>query len=162
MNWDFRTIHETTAKFIRRGYALPVFEDAYCRLKNAGLTVIVHIILGLPGETEEDMLETIRYLAELRIDGIKLQLLHVLKGTDLDAIYKSSRFRTMELDEYLKLVGDCLMNLPPEIVIHRVSGDGPKSILTAPLWSGNKRLVLNSMTKYFKENQIFQGKELYK
>lgn len=157
-----QTIHETTAKFIRRGYALPVFEDAYCRLKNAGLTVIVHIILGLPGETEEDMLETIRYLAELRIDGIKLQLLHVLKGTDLDAIYKSGRFRTMELDEYLKLIGDCLMNLPPEIVIHRVSGDGPKSILTAPLWSGNKRLLLNSMTKYFKENQIFQGKELYK
>ena len=152
-----QTIHEKTAEFIRRGYKLPVFEDAYRRLKTAGLTVIVHVILGLPGETKEDMLETVRYLADLKIDGIKLQLLHVLKGTDLDAIYQSGAFQTMELNEYLELVGDCLKILPQEIVIHRVSGDGPKSILTAPLWSGNKRLVLNSMAKYFKENGIYQG-----
>ena len=157
-----QTIHENTADFIRRGYKLPVFEDAYRRLKDAGLTVIVHVILGLPGEKKNDMLETIRYLADLHIDGIKLQLLHVLKGTDLNDLYESGAFQTMELDEYLDLVGDCLMNLPQDIVVHRVSGDGPKSILTAPLWSGNKRLVLNSMAKYLKENQIYQGKEYYK
>ena len=160
-----QTIHEKTAEFIRRGYKLPVFEDSFHRLKEAGLTVIVHVILGLPGESREEILDTIRYLAALDhngsgIDGIKLQLLHVLKGTDLDPLYTSGAFETMELDEYLSLVGDCLTLLPQEIVIHRVSGDGPKSILTAPLWSGNKRLVLNSMAKYFKEQNIYQGKAL--
>ena len=157
-----QTIHETTADFIRRGYKLPVFEDTFRRLKAAGLTVIVHVILGLPGETTDHMMETVRYLADLHIDGIKLQLLHVLKGTELHDLYEAGAFQTMELEEYLELVGDCLMQLPQDIVIHRVSGDGPKSILTAPLWSGNKRLVLNSMAKYFKENQIFQGKGFYK
>ena len=160
-----QTIHETTARFIRRGYPLSVFEDAFHRLKAAGLTVIVHVILGLPGESKEQILDTICYLASLnhdgsKIDGIKLQLLHVLKGTDLDPLYQEGAFRTMELDEYLELVGDCLKLLPQDIVIHRVSGDGPKSILTAPLWSGNKRLVLNSMAKYLKEHQIYQGKDL--
>ena len=160
-----QTIHEKTAEFIRRGYKLSVFEDAFHRLKAAGLTVIVHVILGLPGETKEEILDTIRYLASLNhdgkhIDGIKLQLLHVLKGTDLNEIYLSGAFRTMELDEYLELVGDCLKLLPQDIVVHRVSGDGPKSILTAPLWSGNKRMVLNSMTKYFKEHEVWQGKAL--
>ena len=160
-----QTIHEKTAEYIRRGYKLSVFEDAFHRLKEAGLTVIVHVILGLPGETKADMLETIRYLAALkhngcRIDGIKLQLLHVLKGTDLDAIYRSGAFRTLELDEYLELVGDCIQLLPQDIVIHRISGDGPKSILTAPLWSGNKRLVLNSMAKYLKKHAIYQGKHV--
>ena len=160
-----QTIHEKTADFIRRGYPLSVFEDTFHRLKEAGLTVIVHVILGLPGESKAEILDTIRYLAALthngsHIDGIKLQLLHVLKGTDLDPLYESGAFQTMELDEYLELVGDCLKLLPPEIVIHRVSGDGPKSILRAPVWSGNKRLVLNSMAKYFKEHQIYQGKDL--
>lgn len=152
-----QTIHEKTAELIRRGYPLSVFEDTYRRLKSAGLTVIVHVILGLPGETKEDILQTIRYLAELKIDGIKLQLLHVLKGTDLDTLYQSGAFSVMELDEYLELVGDCLKLLPQDIVIHRLSGDGAKSLLTAPIWSGNKRLVLNSMAKYLKENRICQG-----
>lgn len=152
-----QTIHERTAKFIRRGYELPMFEDAYMRLKAAGLTVVVHVILGLPGETREDMLATVRYLAGLRVDGIKLQLLHVLRGTDLDALYKSGAFRVLELSEYLEIVGECLKLLPPETVIHRLSGDGPKALLTAPLWSGNKRLVLNSMAKYLRENGIYQG-----
>ena len=160
-----QTIHEKTAEFIRRGYKLSVFEDAYHRLKAAGLSVIVHVILGLPGESKEDILDTIQYLASLEddgkhIDGIKLQLLHVLKGTDLNDIYLSGAFKTMELDEYLELVGECIKLLPPDIVIHRISGDGPKSILTAPLWSGNKRLVLNSMTKYLKEHEVWQGKEV--
>ena len=160
-----QTIHEKTAEFIRRGYKLSVFEDAYHRLKAAGLSVIVHVILGLPGESNEDILDTIQYLASLEhdgkhIDGIKLQLLHVLKGTDLNDIYLSGAFKTMELEEYLELVADCIQLLPQDIVIHRISGDGPKSILTAPLWSGNKRLVLNSMTKYLKEHEVWQGKEV--
>lgn len=160
-----QTIHEKTAEFIRRGYKLSVFEDAYHRLKAAGLSVIVHVILGLPGESKEDILDTIQYLASLEhdgkhIDGIKLQLLHVLKGTDLNDIYLSGAFKTMELEEYLELVADCIQLLPQDIVIHRISGDGPKSILTAPLWSGNKRLVLNSMTKYLKEHEVWQGKEV--
>ena len=157
-----QTIHERTAAFIRRGYGLPVFEDAHRRLKEAGLTVIVHVILGLPGESAEDMLDTIRYLADLRIDGIKLQLLHVLKGTDLDLLYRQNAFETMSLPDYLYLVGRCIQLLPPETVIHRLSGDGPKSLLTAPMWSANKRLVLNSLTKYFKESGIFQGQDFHR
>ncbi len=161
-----QTIHEKTAEFIRRGYKLSVFEDTFHRLKVAGLTVIVHVILGLPGESREEILDTIRYLASLNhdgkhIDGIKLQLLHVLKGTDLNDFYLSGVFEVMELGEYLELVGDCLKLLPQDIVIHRVSGDGPKSILTAPLWSANKRMVLNSMAKYFKEHEVWQGKDVY-
>ena len=152
-----QTIHEDTAKLIRRGYELPVFEDAYRRLKAAGLTVIVHVILGLPGESKEQMLKTVRYLGALHVDGIKLQLLHVLKGTDLAALYRSGAFRTMELPEDLELIGDCLKILPPDTVIHRISGDGPKSLLIAPEWSGNKRLVLNSIAKYLKEQKIYQG-----
>ena len=155
-----QTIHEDTAKLIRRGYALPVFEDAYRRLKAAGLTVIVHVILGLPGESRARMLETVNYLGKLHVDGIKLQLLHVLKGTDLADLYASGRFHTLELPEYLELIGDCLKILPQETVIHRISGDGPKSILIAPEWSGNKRLVLNSIAKYLKEHHIFQGMDL--
>ena len=152
-----QTIHEDTAKLIRRGYALPVFEDAYRRLKAEGLTVIVHVILGLPGESRERMLETVNYLGKLHVDGIKLQLLHVLRGTDLADLYASGGFHTLELPEYLELIGDCLKILPQETVIHRISGDGPKSILIAPEWSGNKRLVLNSIAKYLKEHHIFQG-----
>lgn len=152
-----QTIHEDTAKLIRRGYELPVFEDAYRRLKAAGLTVIVHVILGLPGESKEQMLKIVRYLGALHVDGIKLQLLHVLKDTDLAALYRSGAFRTMELPEYLELIGDCLKILPPDTVIHRISGDGPKSLLIAPEWSGNKRLVLNSIAKYLKEQKIYQG-----
>lgn len=157
-----QTIHERTAAFIRRGYELPVFEDAHRRLKEAGLTVIVHVILGLPGESTKDMLDTIRYLANIRIDGIKLQLLHVLKGTDLDLLYKQHTFETMSLPDYLYLVGRCIRLLPPETVIHRLSGDGPKSLLTAPMWSANKRLVLNSLAKYLKENGIFQGQDFHR
>lgn len=157
MELGLQTIHKDTAKLIRRGYELPVFEDAYRRLKAAGLTVIVHVILGLPGESKEQMLKTVRYLGALHVDGIKLQLLHVLKGTDLAALYRSGAFRTMELPEYLELIGDCLKILPPDTVIHRISGDGPKSLLIAPEWSGNKRLVLNSIAKYLKEQKIYQG-----
>lgn len=153
-----QTMHEQTARFIRRGYPLPVFEDAVHGLHSLGISVIVHVILGLPGETKEDMLDTIRYLNGLPIDGIKLQLLHILNDTDLADYYKRSPFPVMEMDEYFTLLGECLCLLRPDIVIHRLTGDGPKSLLVAPLWTGNKRMVLNSMQKHFKDHDIWQGK----
>ncbi|MEG1575992.1 MAG: TIGR01212 family radical SAM protein, partial [Clostridium sp.] len=154
-----QTIHETTAKTICRGYELPCFEDALIRLKKAGIDVIVHVILGLPGESREDMLDTIRYLSRLNppIDGIKLQLLHILKDTKLAALYEAAGFPILSMNEYIDLVLDCIRLLPPVVVIHRLSGDGPKNLLIEPLWSGNKRLVLNSITKAFKDTGAYQG-----
>ncbi len=145
-----QTIHESTAKFINRGYTLDVFEDAYKRLTDAKIKVVVHVILGLPTETDEDILETIKYLAKLNptLFGIKLQLLHVLKGTKLADIYGKTPFRIYELDQYCEIVGKCLALLNKETIIHRITGDGPKKLLIAPLWSGNKKLVLNTINKY--------------
>lgn len=152
-----QTIHETTADFIRRKYALPCFEEAYNALKDAGLTVIVHLILGLPGETRQMMLQSVNYLSALKIDGIKLQLLHILQGTDLAGYFDKTPFPVLTLEEYADLVIDCIRLLPPETVIHRISGDGPKSLLVAPLWSANKRLVLNTITRRFKERSEYQS-----
>ena len=148
-----QTIHEETATLINRGYKLDVFDDAYTRLTSAGLKVVVHVILGLPGESNEDILETIEYLAKLQptLFGIKLQLLHILKGTKLADMYQENPFHIYELDEYCELVGHCLKLLPKETVIHRLTGDGPKKLLIAPLWSGNKKLVMNTMRKYISE-----------
>ena len=153
-----QTIHESTARFIRRGYTLPVYESALRRLKEAGITVIVHVILGLPGETREMMLETVRYLAKGVADGIKLQLLHILEGTDLARIYRDTPFPVLAMEEYLDLVIDCVELLPPDMTIHRITGDGPKKLLLSPLWSRNKRLVLNSLHRRFKERNTWQGK----
>lgn len=152
-----QTIHPQTARFIRRGYELDCFEDALLRLRARKLETIVHVILGLPNESRSMMLDTVSYLAEREIQGIKLQLLHVLKGTDLAAIYEKEPFPVMEMDEYLNLLLDCIALLPPEMVIHRLTGDGPKALLLAPLWSANKRLVLNTLTRRFKERGITQG-----
>lgn len=142
-----QSIHEKSAQQIRRAYALDCFENAYQRLKAAGLQVVVHVILGLPDETKEDMLATVRYLANLspRLDGIKLQLLHVLRGTALEKQYQSNPFHVMELDEYCALVVACLKLLSPEITVHRITGDGPKKLLIAPLWSADKKRVLNAL-----------------
>ena len=157
-----QTIHPETARYIRRGYELEVFEDALTRLKDAGLTVIVHVILGLPGETKEMMLETVDYLAgEFRPDGIKLQLLHVLEGTDLAKDYRDGKFRIMEMEEYFDILFECIRHLPQDMVIHRLTGDGPKRILIAPLWTGDKKRVLNTMTAELKKRNIYQG-ELWK
>ncbi|MFR5602554.1 MAG: TIGR01212 family radical SAM protein, partial [Lachnospiraceae bacterium] len=152
-----QTIHEETAGLIRRGYEFPCFFQAVRELKKRGLTVVVHVILGLPGETREMMLDTVRTLADLDIHGIKLQLLHVLKGTDLEKLYETQGFPILSLEEYLDLVIDCVALLPPRLVVHRISGDGPKSLLVAPLWSGNKRMVLNAMTRRFRERGVTQG-----
>lgn len=152
-----QTVHEDTAAFIRRGYGLDCFTDALTRLRKHGLEAIVHVILGLPGENKARMLETVSWLARQDIQGIKLQLLHVLKGTDLGEMYLDSPFPVMSLEEYADLVTDCIALLPPELVVHRITGDGPKDLLIAPLWSANKRLVLNTLTRRFKEREIFQG-----
>lgn len=155
-----QTIHQSTADYIRRGYPLRLFQDAYERLKEAGLTVIAHVILGLPGETRDMVLETVEYLAHLGehgIDGIKLQLLHILEHTDLAEEYRKGLVPVYSLEEYTDLVIDCIALLPPETVIHRISGDGPKQMLLAPLWSSNKKLVLNTLSKRLKERGICQG-----
>jgi radical SAM protein (TIGR01212 family) len=148
-----QTIHEETACRIHRGYSLPVFEDAYRRLKQAGLTVIVHVILGLPRETEEMMLQTVRYLASLdpHPDGVKLQLLHILKGTRLAEEYQERPFPVFTMEEYCRLVVKCLKILPEDVVIHRLTGDGPKKLLVAPLWSADKKRVLNMLNRYIEE-----------
>ncbi len=152
-----QTIHEKTAERIHRGYRLEVFEDAYRRLKEAELTVVVHVILGLPGETKEEMLETVDYLGKISVDGIKLQLLHILKGSQMAAEYEKNPFSLMELEEYLDLILTCVARLPQSVVIHRLSGDGAKALLIGPAWSANKKLVLNRMMQKFRENGIFQG-----
>ena len=148
-----QTIHEDTARFIRRGYALPVFEDAAHRLKAAGLEGIVHIILGLPGETRERMLETVRYVGDFvpRLDGIKISLLYVLRGTDLADLYAAGKVPEMTLEEYAALIVDCLRILPEDITVHRLTGDGPKKLLLSPLWSGDKKRVLNTLNRAIRE-----------
>lgn len=153
-----QTIHPASAEFIRRGYELSVFERAVKELSRRGIQVITHVILFLPGEDRDAMLDTIRYLNALPVQGIKLQLLHILKYTDLADYYEAHPFSVPTMDEYFSVLGDCINHLRPDIVVHRLTGDGPKPILIAPLWTGNKRMVLNSMQKYFKEHDIWQGK----
>ena len=155
-----QTIHEDTASYIRRGYDLPVFEHALKRLRQMGIPVIVHTILGLPGEDIKRNLETMHYLNEHHIQGIKLQLLHVLKYTDLADDYLTGRFSVYSMEEYFEVLSSCICNLSPDIVIHRLTGDGPKDLLIAPTWSTNKRHVLNQMQSWFKIHDIWQGKEL--
>ena len=140
-----QTIHEKTAAYIRRGYPLSCFEDAVRRLRKEDLEVIVHTILGLPGESTQDILNTMEYLNHQDIQGIKLQLLHVLRGTDLASDYEKGLFCTYERDEYISLVISCLEHLRPDMVIHRLTGDGPKKLLIAPLWSADKKKVMNTI-----------------
>lgn len=191
-----QTIHEKTARYIRRGYGLLCYENAVKRLNQAGIEVITHVILGLPGETREDMLETVRYLSQnpsascrkacqdfcqnadrnfrqnagqgipaagavpfsYRTQGIKLQLLHVLKGTDLAAEYRKGAFSVLSMDEYLDILFSCIEILPPDMVVHRITGDGPKDLLIAPEWSANKKLVLNTIRREMKQRDVRQGK----
>lgn len=155
-----QTIHEDSARFIRRGYELPVFDEAVKHLRSLDIDVIVHTILGLPGETKADMLETAAYLNTMDIQGIKLQLLHILKGSDLATLYETSPFYVLEMDEYIDILLDCIAHLSEDIVIHRLTGDGPKQLLIAPTWSASKRFVLNTIHQQMKEQDIWQGKHL--
>ena len=156
-----QTIHEDTARYIRRGYTLSCYEEAVEKLRGAGIEVITHIILGLPGESREDMLETVRYLSETpyRVQGIKLQLLHVLKGTDLAAEYRKGAFSVLDMEDYMDILFACLELLPPDMVIHRITGDGPKALLVAPLWSADKKMVLNTIRREMKLRDVRQGKQ---
>lgn len=144
-----QTIHEETAKAFGRGYTLSVFEDAYSALKAEGLTVIVHLILGLPGETREMMLDSVRYLARLKPppDGVKLQQLYILRGTEMAKTYQADPFPLMSLEEYTDLIVESLALLPPETVIHRLTGDPPKRLLIAPSWCADKKRVLGTLQR---------------
>ena len=153
-----QTIHPDSATFIRRGYELSVFLEAVENLRRIGISVIVHVILGLPGETFEQMLATVQYLNTLDIQGIKLQLLHILEGTDLADYYREHPFPVMTMDEYLTLLGDCISHLRPDIVIHRLTGDGPSSLLIEPQWTTRKRDTLNRLNAYLKNQNIWQGR----
>lgn len=146
-----QTIREDTASYIRRGYTLDVFEDTFRRLTEAGIPVIVHVIIGLPGETREDHIRMAEYLTRLHPHGVKLQLLHVLKGTDLAVDYEAGLFKEMTLEEYTDTIADMVALLHQDIVIYRITGDGPKKLLIAPLWSGDKKKVLNTINKKINE-----------
>lgn len=152
-----QTADEASALRIRRGYPLSVFERAVHALAERDISVVVHVILGLPGETRETVLHTIHCVNRLPIQGIKLQLLHVLSDSDLAEIYKAGDYIPLTKEAYIALVGECLAHLREDIVIHRLTGDGDKNTLLAPLWSLRKRDVLNSLHKYLKENGIRQG-----
>lgn len=152
-----QTIHEDTAVLIRRGYPLSCFTESIRNLKVRDIPVIVHVILGLPGETKEKMLETIDFLNTQHPFGIKLQLLHILKNTDLASLYLSGAFSALTREAYLELVMECLEHLSPQTVVHRLTGDGPKESLIAPEWSRNKRDVLNTLHRLMKEKGCLQG-----
>lgn len=153
-----QTKHEKTAEFINRGYTLEVFEKAVHELRKRNITVIVHVIIGLPGENADNLYETIDYLNQMDIQGIKLQLLHILKDTALADLMGS--FHILTPDEYIDILCECIAKLSPDIVIHRLTGDGPKDLLIAPEWSKNKRQVLNTLSHELKVRGIYQGQKL--
>ena len=156
-----QTIHPDTAAYIRRGYALPVYDQAVKRLREQGIETIVHMILGLPGETPERMVQTARYIGDSGVRGIKLQLLHVLKGTDLEKDNRAGRFEVLTLEGYIAILEACIRNLPPDMVIHRLTGDGAKRSLVAPLWSADKKRVLNAVNRAFERDGLVQGSDYH-
>lgn len=150
-----QTIHEKTADYIRRGYSMPVYDKAIRDLEAIGIHTITHLILGLPGETKEDMLQSVRYVSDCGSQGIKLQLLHVLKGTDLASDYEKGLFRTLLFDEYIDLLTDCVRVLPKDMIVHRLTGDGPKNLLIAPMWSADKKRVMNAIHQRLKKEGLY-------
>lgn len=155
-----QTIREDTARYIRRGYSLSVYDEAVYNLKQIGIRPIVHMIMGLPFENADDAVATARYIADSGAWGIKVSLLHILKDTDLYKDYCAGLFEAISMDEYLNITGKIISALPEDMVIHRLTGDGPKDLLAAPLWTANKKRVLNTLTHYLKDNNIYQGKDL--
>lgn len=155
-----QTIHETSAEYIRRGYKLECFEKALTELKKRNITTIVHMIIGLPNETDSMILETAKYIGKSGASGIKFHLLHVLKDTDLEKDYKAQKFKALELNHYAEILAECIKLLPKNLVVHRLTGDGDKRELVAPLWSGDKKHVLNYINSYFDEINLVQGQNL--
>ena len=153
-----QTIHKKTSDYIRRCYELEVYDKAVDDLKSIGVSIITHIILGLPNESKEMMLQSVKYAGE-RSDGVKLQLLHVLKDTDLLIDFENKVFDTLSLEEYIDILCDCIEILPESVVIHRLTGDGDKKILISPMWSADKKRVLNTINKVFNERNIMQGRK---
>lgn len=142
-----QTIHKKSADYIRRGYELDVYDRAVKKLKSIGVNIVVHLIIGLPNESKNDMLESVKYVCQSGIDGIKLQLLHILKNTDLADEYYRGKVKVLAFDEYLDIIKACIDIIPDNIVIHRLTGDGAKKDLIAPLWSADKKRVLNAINK---------------
>lgn len=155
-----QTIHPESAAWIRRGYDLSVFDQAVERLRTAGISVIVHQILGLPGETPEQMVETARYIGKSGASGIKFHLLHVLRGTDLEPLWRSGAVTCLEQNAYIQILEACLRNIPREMVVHRLTGDGAKRDLLAPLWSADKKQVLSAINTAFQQDNLEQGSDL--
>ena len=146
-----QTINEDTARYIRRGYTLEVYDKAVADLHKIGINVVTHIILGLPGESTNDMLKSVEYACKVT-DGIKLQLLHILNGTDLAKDYEQGKFEVLTLEQYTEIIKECVQIIPENVVIHRLTGDGAKKDLIAPLWSADKKTVLNTINRALKEN----------
>ena len=147
-----QTVHPDSVRYIRRGYPNEVYFDAVRRLKAAGVEVVTHIILGLPGETGEMAAQTTRAAVAAGTDGVKFHLLHVLRGTDLEADYRAGKFQCLSMEEYGRILSLCIRQLPPHVTVHRITGDGAKKDLIAPLWSGDKKRVLNYLTRILKES----------
>lgn len=154
-----QTIHEKSAEYIRRGYTLPVFDEAVKKLKDTGIYVVVHMIIGLPGESAEMITDTARYIGKNGADGIKLQLLHVLKGTDLEHDWNEGLFQSPTLDEYIDILEECIRVLPRNMAIHRLTGDGDKKYLLSPSWSGDKKKVMNEIKRRFETDNVIQGEK---
>lgn len=154
-----QTANEKTAEYIRRCYKNEIFKDAVKRLNDEKIDVITHIILGLPNEAKADMLNSVRFAVEAGTKGIKLQLLHVLENTDLCEDYKLGKFKTLELGEYMDILFDCIEIIPENVVIHRLTGDAPKRFLVSPLWSGDKKTVMNTINREMILRDVVQGKK---
>ena len=140
-----QTTKPESVEYIRRGYEDSIYDEAVYKLNTLGIHTITHVILGLPYENKDDMLATVSHVCDAGSKGIKLQLLHVLDGTDLASDYKNGKFNTLEMDEYIDILIECIRILPPDMVVHRMTGDGPKKLLIAPLWSGDKKTVINKI-----------------
>lgn len=154
-----QTIHQKTADYIRRGYKTEVFDNTVKRLKAAGIETVAHLILGLPGESEKMMLETVNHVGKLGVNGVKFHLLYIIRGTDLEKDYKAGLFSTLGMEEYVDLLEKCIKALPKDVIIHRLTGDGAKRDLIAPLWSADKKKVLNYIKKRFESDCLIQGSE---
>ncbi len=153
-----QTIHEKSADYIRRMYPLTVYDSAVENLHKIGVNVITHLILGLPNESKEMMLDSVKYVGN-KTDGIKLQLLHILKNTDLCDDYENGKFDVLSMEDYIDILCDCIELLPENVVIHRLTGDGDKKLLVAPMWSADKKRVLNSINREFTKRDITQGRK---
>lgn len=161
IEFGLQTVHEATAQLIRRGYKTEVYDDSVKRLRDSGIEVVTHAIIGLPYETENMIYDTVAHIAEVGSGGIKLHLMYILRNTVLAQMYLDGRYIPLEMDQYIRLLAGCIQRLPREMVIHRITGDGAKSELLAPLWSGDKKRVLAAINTFFEKENVVQG-SLYK